>query len=105
MVAVELSRAVTLWSDFGFGQYDLCYLRNKDKEEVDFLVTESGNPLFMIEAKFSDTAISPNLIKFQKLLQIPAIQLVNTPNVARKAKNGANYLIVATAADWLAGLR
>ncbi|MDY6955151.1 MAG: ATP-binding protein, partial [Thermodesulfobacteriota bacterium] len=53
MVAVELSRAVTLWSDFGLGEYDLWYLRNKDKEEVDFLVTERGKPQFMVEAKLS----------------------------------------------------
>jgi hypothetical protein len=66
MVAVELSRAVTLWSDFGFGEYDLWYLRNKDKEEIDFLVTENGNPLFMVEAKLSDTAISSNLIKIHR---------------------------------------
>jgi len=100
MVAVELSRAVTLWSDFGFGEYDLWYLRNKDKEEIDFLVTENGNPLFMVEAKLSDTAISSNLIKFQN-----ALQLVNSPNVSRKIKNGTNDIIVATAADWLANLK
>jgi len=105
MVAVELSRAVTLWTDFGFGEYGLWYLRNKDKEEVDFLVTEYGNPLFMVEAKLSDTAISSNLIKFQNALQIPAIQLVNSPNVARKIKNGTNDIIVVTAADWLANLK
>ncbi len=105
MVAVELNRAVTLWSDFGFGDYKLWYLRNKEKEEIDFLVTENGNPLFMVEAKFSDTTISPNLIKFQNALQIPAIQLVNQSNVARRIKNGANFiLLVVSAADWLAGL-
>jgi predicted AAA+ superfamily ATPase len=59
MVAVELSRAVTLWSDFGFGKYDLWYLRNKEKEEVDFLVTENGNPLFMVEAKFAKLKMAP----------------------------------------------
>lgn len=40
MIAVELSRAVTLWNDFGLGEYELWYLRNKQKEEVDFLVTK-----------------------------------------------------------------
>ena len=57
-----------------------------------------------VEVKFSDMTISPNLIKFQNVLQIPAIQLVNSPNVARKTKNGTNYIIIATAADWLTGL-
>jgi hypothetical protein len=59
----------------------------------------------MVEAKLSDTAISSNLIKFQNALQIPAIQLVNSPNVSRKIKNHTNDIIVATAADWLANLK
>jgi hypothetical protein len=105
MVAVELKRAVTLWSDFGFGEYELWYLRNKEKEEIDFLITENGNPIFMVEAKFSGPTISPNLIKFQNALQIPAIQLVNHSNVARKIRNGANFILVASAASWLAGLK
>jgi hypothetical protein len=104
MVAVELRRAVTLWTDFGFGEYQLWYLRNKEKQEVDFLVTENTQPLFMVEAKFSDVAVSPNLIKFQNALNVPAIQLVHQKNVARKIKNEKNVVIVASAADWLAGL-
>ena len=58
----------------------------------------------MIEAKFADVAVSPNLIKFQNALNVPAIQLVHQQNVARKIKNGKNVVIVASAADWLAGL-
>ena len=92
-------------SDFGFGDYKLWYLRNKEKEEIDFLVTENGNPLFKVEVKLSDTTIRPNLIKFQNALQIPAIQLVNQSNVARKIRNGNNHIMVASAADWLAGLK
>lgn len=104
MVAVELNRAVTLWNDFGLGEYELWYLRNKEKEEVDFLITENANPLFMIEAKLLDTTISPHLVKFQNILRIPAIQLVNKKNVARKIRNGPDTILVASAADWLSGL-
>ncbi|MCP4626623.1 MAG: ATP-binding protein [bacterium] len=104
MVAVELNRAVTLWNDFGLGEYELWYLRNKEKEEVDFLVTENANPLFMIEAKLSDTTISPHLAKFQNILRIPAIQLVNKKNVARKIRKGSATILVAVASDWLSCL-
>ena len=104
MVAVELNRAVTLWTDFGFGEYQLWFLRNKEKQEVDFLVTENAQPLFMIEAKFADVAVSPNLIKFQNALNVPTIQLVHQQNVARKIKNEKNVIIIASAADWLTGL-
>ena len=104
MVAVELSRAITLWSDFGLGEYELWYLRNKGKEEVDFLVTRSGKPLFMVEVKLSDTTLSQHLIKFQNALNIPAIQLVNKPDIARKIKNGSNTILITSAANWLACL-
>jgi len=100
MVAVELNRAVTLWTDFGLGEYELWYLRNKEKEEVDFLITDSGSPLFMVEAKLSDTNVSPHLIKFQRVLNIPAIQLVNKPDIARKIRNGSNSVLIVSAADW-----
>jgi len=104
MVAVELGRAVTLWNDFGLGEYELWYLRNKQKEEVDFLVTKNANPFFMVEAKLSETAISPHLVKFQNILHIPAIQLVNQKNVARKIRNGPDTILVASAANWLSCL-
>ena len=104
MVAVELNRVATLWSDFGLGEYELWYLRNKEKEEVDFLITESGRPQFMVETKLSDSNVSPHLIKFQNTLNIPAIQLVNKENIARKIKNGSNSVLIVSAADWLCGL-
>ncbi len=104
MVAIELSRAVTNWNDFGLGEYKLWYLRNKQKEEVDFLVTKNANPLFMVEAKFSEMSVSPHLIKFQNILHIPAIQLINKKNVGRKIRNGHDAILVATAANWLSCL-
>jgi len=101
MVAVELNRAVTLWTDFGLGEYELWYLRNKEKEEVDFVITDGGRPLFMVETKLSDTNVSPHLIKFQRVLNIPAIQLVNKSDIARKIRNGPNSILIVSAADWL----
>jgi len=104
MVAVELVRAVTLWRDFGLGDFQLWYLRNKDKQEVDFLVTDGGRPQFMVEAKLSDPTVGPQLKKFQGMLNVPAIQLVHQPGIGRQIRNGANRILVANAADWLARL-
>ena len=42
------------------------YIRNKAKEEVDFLVAKDGNPWFLAEAKASDTKITPALAAMQK---------------------------------------
>ena len=47
MVAIELWRAVTLWNDMGYGDFSLHFIRNKEKEEVDFLITNSREPFLL----------------------------------------------------------
>ena len=41
-VAVHLLKAVHFWTDRGFGEFGLHYLRDKEKREVDFIVTRDG---------------------------------------------------------------
>ena len=65
-VACHLLKAVECWTDLGFGDFDLFYLRDRKKREVDFLVTRDERPWFLAEVKKSDTAISGNLDFFQK---------------------------------------
>jgi len=62
----------------GFGDYQLYYLRDKEKREVDFLVTKDKKPWFLVEAKTSNNkGISKNLHHFQQELQVPhAFQVV-----------------------------
>lgn len=104
MVAVELYRAVNLWTDFGLGDYQLWYVRNKEKEEIDFLITHNNKPWFAVEAKYSATSISDHLKKFQDMLNIPFIQIVHQPNISKKIKNGSNHILVVSAANWLSSL-
>lgn len=66
LVACHLAKAVDMWNDLGLGDYALYYIRNKAKEEVDFLVAKDGNPWFLAEAKVSDTKITPALATMQK---------------------------------------
>ncbi len=58
--------AVECWTDLGFGEFDLFYLRDRKKREVDFLVARDKIPWFLAEVKNSDTAISDSLRFFQK---------------------------------------
>ena len=104
MVALELARATTLWTDQGIGEFGLWYLRTREKREIDFLVTRDGHPFFMVEAKSSETDPSPNIAHFQNLLGIPAIQVVNRTGIARVYKSGRHSTLVVSAARWLAGL-
>jgi predicted AAA+ superfamily ATPase len=104
MVALELQRAVSHWNDWGWGAFGLFYVRDKDGHEVDFLITERRKPWLLIEAKESETDLAPALTRFQDQLQIPALQLVNRPGIARRFKRGTLDATVATASQWLSGL-
>ena len=104
MAAVELLRAIHNWNDLGYGRFSLCYLRNKDKEEVDFIIVNNNKPVLLIETKSSDKKISPNLKKFQNILRIPAVQLVNKDNIFKYHNNDGGKILVITASRWLSSL-
>lgn len=66
-VASHLLKAAHFWTDQGFGNYDLYFLRDKEKREVDFLVTKNNVPWFLVEVKNSDnSSISKSLYTFQQ---------------------------------------
>jgi predicted AAA+ superfamily ATPase len=50
-IASHLLKAVHWWTDNGFGEYELFFLRDKNKREVDFLVIRNQKPWFMVEVK------------------------------------------------------
>lgn len=103
--ALELHRAVSNWNDLGLGRFSLHFLRNKDKQEVDFLIASGQKPLVLIETKLSDYQPSPALLKFQNELGVPAVQLVNEgDDTFRLIPNGPRKVLVIPAWRWLAGL-
>jgi hypothetical protein len=66
-----------LWTDLGFGSFELRYLRDKQKREVDFLVVRDRKPWFLVEVKSADQALSPALAHFQLQIKAPhAFQMV-----------------------------
>ncbi|MCE5293768.1 MAG: AAA family ATPase [Chlamydiales bacterium] len=77
-IASQLLKAVDYWNDLGLGDYGLHYLRDKEKREVDFLVSKNDKPWFIVEVKNSDNAgISKSLYYYQKLTGAPhAFQVV-----------------------------
>jgi len=80
-VACHLLKAVEGWNDMGLGKFELGYLRDKEKREVDFLVARDGKPWFLVEVKRRDESISPSLKYFQQQLAAPfAFQVVLDAN-------------------------
>jgi predicted AAA+ superfamily ATPase len=66
-VAVHLQKFVQFYNDLGMGDYKLCYLRDKEKREVDFIVIRNGKPWFLVEVKHSLKAgLSSNLYYYQE---------------------------------------
>jgi len=104
MVALELVRAVSNWNDLGLGDFSLHYVRNKEKEEVDFLVANENVPLLLVECKVSEEEVSKSLQKFQRMLGVPAVQLVNKPGVHKVLSNPGRRISVVSASRWLAAL-
>jgi len=75
--ACHLLKAVDLWTDLGFGSFELRYLRDKQKREVDFLVVRDRKPWFLVEVKSDDQSLSPALAYFQRQIKAPhAFQMV-----------------------------
>jgi predicted AAA+ superfamily ATPase len=65
LVASHLLKAEHFWTDAGFGDYGLYFLRDKSKREVDFLVSRNNQPWFIVEVKTADRPLSPHLEYFQ----------------------------------------
>jgi predicted AAA+ superfamily ATPase len=76
-VACHLLKAVEGWTDMGLGTFELGYLRDKEKREVDFVVIKDGTPWFIVEVKHRDESISTPLRYFQDQIKAPlAFQVV-----------------------------
>lgn len=71
-VASHLLKSVHWWVDSGLGDYALCYIRDKQQREVDFLVARDSEPYILVECKSSsEEPLSPDLEHFRKALSVP----------------------------------
>jgi predicted AAA+ superfamily ATPase len=103
-VAVELWRAVSCWNAMGEGDFTLHFVRNKEKQEVDFLIADDREPFLLVEAKLGDEGPAKSLVSIQRALPVPAVQLVRDADAYRTFRNGPLSVLVAPAWAWLAGL-
>ena len=85
----------------GLGEFSLHYIRNREKEEVDFLLVRENSPFLLIETKYSDDTPAKSLRKFQNILQVPAVQLVHKKNICKLISNETQKILVVSADRWL----
>jgi len=80
IVALHLLKLCDNWNDLGYGDFSLHYVRDREKREVDFLITERAKPFALVEAKLTSSEVDPSLRYFtQRLKPRHAIQIVRAP--------------------------
>jgi predicted AAA+ superfamily ATPase len=104
MVAIELWRAVNCWNAMGYGFFTLHFIRNKARQEVDFLIANEREPFLLIECKLADDQPTKALLGMQQSLRVPAIQLTRSAPGYRTCRNGDLSVLVAPAAPWCRSL-
>jgi uncharacterized protein len=102
LVAMHLLKAVRLWKAMGDGDLRLHFLRDKEKREVDFVLSEKGNPLCLVECKATEERLAPNLLHFQKKLSVPtAVQVLHKTGVCKKMHIEGLTQWIISADQWL----
>lgn len=71
MVALQLLKFCHYQVDTTGERYELRYLRDTDKREVDFIVLHNKKPVMAIECKLKDANLSPHVAYFRDRLSVP----------------------------------
>ncbi len=100
VVALHLYKLCDFWTDQGLGDFELRYVRDKEKREVDFLIVEGRKPWLMVEAKLSDDTVSPALRYFHERLK-PSQGSVQLVRNLEHARTGARADVRVLPASWV----
>jgi predicted AAA+ superfamily ATPase len=104
-IASHLLKYVHYLTDSGLGTFELFYLRDKDKREVDFVVVRDDIPWFLVEAKIADTSLSDHLSRFQIQTQAPhAFQVLLALPYVNKSCFTEHRPVIVPAATFLSQL-
>lgn len=102
LVACHLLKTCHYWSDTGEGKFELFYIRNKEKQEIDFLITKDKIPWLPVEAKLNECEPSPHWKKFLPYLACQnAVQIVASPTNYKLYSIDKKSVLVASAPDIL----
>lgn len=92
LVATHLLKLCHFRQDHSGENWDLRFVRDKEQHEVDFVVLRDGRIVDLVEAKWSDNALSPSLLYFGNKLKAPQItQLVG--ELARPFHKGRHRVV------------
>ena len=76
LCAVALVRMAARLTETGVGRFEVMFIRDKEKREVDFVLVDKQRPIALFEAKDADLEIAPSGRYFSNKLGIPYYQIV-----------------------------
>jgi len=88
LVACALLKEAHRAQDVEGETVDLHYIRNKDGQEIDFLVTHDKKPYQLIEVKWRDSALSPHFKKFLAEDSLKRVQVVGELAQSKSFQSG-----------------
>lgn len=92
-VACELRTRLMMWEDLSGEEFGLFYVRDKLKQETDFLVVREGEPWLLVEAKLSDGPIERHHHRTMEALGgIPFVQVCLESGVALMQKRSMHRI-------------
>lgn len=97
LIAVHLKKSVEYWNDIGAGDFELFYIRDQQKREVDFFVRKDKKPWLLVESKTAKDEIPKSLIQLGDALNPRHRVLVVDENVPPK------YRVIAGKEYWVSG--
>lgn len=102
LIALHLLKYCDYLTDSGAGNFELRYLRNKEKKEIDFLLLKNNKPWFPVEVKLNRERLSENWKVFLPQIKCShAFQVVNKPNVFDIVELGKYKVLIISAEEFL----
>jgi len=101
--ALHLLKACHFWTESASGEFELRFIRTKEKAEIDFVMLRDKKPWLLVECKSGDTYPTPVLCKYAKLFGTRYnFQLVDKANFRRDYPE--HSIIVTDYERFLSGL-
>lgn len=98
LLAVSLLRMAARLTEKGLGEFEVRYLRDREKREIDFVLVKNQHPVALIEGKRGDKIISRQGKYFSERLGIPFYQIVHR---AEKVEAHPGNCFIIPAANFL----
>jgi len=97
-VAVNLLRIAVRFTEIGLGNFEVFYIRDKEKREVDFALAKDNEAVALFEAKESESGMSKPGKFYSKKMNIPLFQIVHK---AKKVEAFPGNCFVIPASNFL----